>query len=72
MTEMVAGDKSARFDAAVIDELLREALIARAKRLGLDPATIASPGPGALIARTPEGALLRLDVSTYVASDLKR
>lgn len=61
-----------RLDAAVIDQQLREALLARAHRLGLDPASIASPSPGALVARTPDGALLRLDVHTYRAAELDR
>ncbi len=61
-----------RLDADVIDRQLREALTARAERLGLDPASITSPSPGALIARTCDGTLLRLDVSTYAAAELDR
>lgn len=67
-----AAEQATRLDAASIDRQLREALIARAERLGLDPATIASPSPGALVARTVDGTLLRLDVSTYAAADLER
>lgn len=58
--------------AATIDRQLREALIARAERLGLDPATIGSPSPGVLVARTSDGTLLRLDISTYAAAELER
>lgn len=71
MTNVAAKDLE-RLGAATIDRQLREALIARAERLGLDPATIASPGPGALVARTTDGTLLRLDVSTYAAAELER
>lgn len=61
-----------QLDAATIDRQLREALIARAERLGLDPATVESPSPGALVARACDGTLLRLDVSTYAAAELAR
>lgn len=63
---------SAQFDAATIDLQLREALLARAERLGIDPSTIASPSPRTLVARTPDGTLLRLDVSTYGPAELER
>lgn len=65
-------EQATRFDDALIDRQLREALIARAERLGLDRATIDSPSPGALVARAADGSLLRLDVSTYAAADLER
>lgn len=61
-----------RLEVAVIDEQLRQALIARAERLGLDPRTVASPSPGALIARTPDGNLLRLDFRAYPAGEITR
>lgn len=55
-----------------VDHELREALTACAVRMGLDPTTIGSPSPGVIIARSPDGALLRLDVSTCTATDLGR
>lgn len=61
-----------QLDVATIDQQLREALRARAERLGLDPDSIASPSPGALVARTPDGTLLRLDVRTYAPAELER
>ena len=68
----VAGGDAVRLDSAVIDRQLREALAARAGRLGLDPASIASPTPGALIARGVDGSLLRVDFRTYQAGELDR
>ena len=59
-------------DAATIDRLLRDALLARAEQLCLDRASITSPSPGAVVARTASGMLLRLDVSTYAAHELER
>lgn len=59
-------------DAAQIREQLREALIARAERLGLDPGSIRVPSPGALVARQPDGDLLRLDFHVYPAAELGR
>jgi hypothetical protein len=74
--EMQTGDgrSSGRrgIDAAAVDEQLREALAARAARLGLDPASITSPTPGALVVRGLDGAVLRLDYRTYQPSDLTR
>lgn len=67
-----AGGRDAGLDVAAVDGLVREPLAGRAHRLGLDPATIVSPGPGAVIARRPDGTLLRLDVSMYRAADLER
>jgi hypothetical protein len=61
-----------RLDAAVIDLQLREALRDRAERLGLDPASIDSPTSGTLVARTVDGALLRVDFRTYQARELER
>ena len=69
--DVVDGDAVA-LDAAVIDRQLREALAARAGRLGLDPASIASPTPGALIARGVDRSLLRVDFRTYQAGELDR
>lgn len=59
-------------DVAALERQLREALAARAVRLGLDPATIAAPGPGVLTARSADGTLLRLDYRAYAARDLDR
>jgi hypothetical protein len=59
-------------DAAAVDQQLRDALTARAARLGLDPASITSPAPGALVARSFDGAVLRLDYRTYQPTDLSR
>ena len=61
-----------RIDLAEIERLLREALAERAARYGIDRASITSPAPGAVIARTAGGDLLRMDVSAYRASDLNR
>lgn len=72
MTERTARDERRRLDLAVIDDQLRAALTGRAEMLGLDPATITSPSPGALTARASDGALLRLDTSTYALTDLDR
>jgi hypothetical protein len=51
---------------------VREALRAQATRLALDPASISSPSPAAITGRTANGALVRLDVSTYEAAELSR
>jgi hypothetical protein len=59
-------------DLATVDAQLRQALIARAHRLGLDPATVTSPSPGALVARSRDGGLLRVDFRTYSADELGR
>jgi hypothetical protein len=75
MTETPAANPivdMARLDQVVIARQLREALVARAERLGLDPASIAAPSPGALIARADDGTLLRVDFRTYQARDLER
>ena len=69
--DVAAGDP-VRLDVAVIDRQLRAALAARAGRLGLVPASIASPTPGALIARGVDGSLLRVDFRTYQAGELDR
>lgn len=58
-------------DVAAVERQLRGALAARAGRLGLYPATIALPSPGALIARSADGMLLRLDYRTYAPRDLE-
>jgi hypothetical protein len=49
---------------------LRQMLREAAARLALDPATIASPTPVAIIGRTRDGSLLRLDVSSYRPQEL--
>jgi hypothetical protein len=51
---------------------LREAILARAARLGIDPTSVNSPSPHAVVARTYAGDLLRLDVSAYRSADLDR
>ena len=58
-----------RHDDAVV-RAIRELLRARAEQLALDPASINSPSPAAITGRTTDGALLRLDVSTYQAAEL--
>ena len=76
MTDLMAIDgadgDAVALDSAVIDRQLREALAARAGRLGLDPGSIASPTPGALITRGVDGSLLRVDFRTYQAGELDR
>lgn len=59
-------------DVAQIREQLREALIARADRLGLDRDSIRVPSPGALVGRQPNGDLLRLDFHIYPPAELGR
>lgn len=59
-------------DPVEISKELREALLARADRLGLDPASVRSPSPGALIARQHNGDVLRLDIHAYTRSELAR
>jgi hypothetical protein len=61
-----------RLDPAVVDHQLRTALAARAARLGLDPASITSPAPRVLIARSADGTVLRLDYRTYQPHELTR
>jgi hypothetical protein len=56
----------------MLDQTLWEALVARAEQLGLNSATISSPSPSPLVARTSDGTSLRLDVSTYAAHELAR
>jgi hypothetical protein len=56
-------------DPAVVDQQLRAALAAR---LGLDRASIDSPVPGVLIARSADGTVLRLDYRTYQSHELTR
>lgn len=71
---MQGGQEAAKSPATMdeIDSELRAALRARAERLGLDASSIASPSPGALIARGTDGGLLRLDYRTYRAGELER
>jgi hypothetical protein len=51
---------------------VREALREHAARLALDPASITSPTPRAITGRSADGALVRLDVSTYRPAELSR
>jgi hypothetical protein len=51
---------------------VREALREHAARLALDPASITSPSPRAITGRSADGALIRLDVSTYQLAELSR
>ena len=51
---------------------IREVLRARAAQLARDPTSITSPSPASITGRTANGALLRLDVSTYQPADLTR
>lgn len=51
---------------------IRDALRERATQLALDPASIMSPVPAAITARSAGGALIRLDVSSYQAAELTR
>jgi hypothetical protein len=51
---------------------VREALREQATRFALDPASITSPTPAAITGRTADGALVRLDVSTYRPAELSR
>ena len=55
-----------------IAEQLRQALTARAERLGLDPTSIRAIAPGALIARSRDGGLLRMDFREYERDELTR
>jgi hypothetical protein len=66
------GSRPDRLDVGEIDGQLRAALAAHAERLGLDPATIRSPSPGALTARSHDGTLLRIDYHAYPARELER
>ena len=66
------GRPMSTLDDEAIARVLRQALRASAKRLKLDPASVASPAPGAVIARSREDELLRLDVHTYGATELVR
>jgi hypothetical protein len=66
------GPAAPDLDLRVVEVQLREALAARADRLGIDAASISPVGPGAVIARSPSGALLRLDYSAYRPDELSR
>jgi hypothetical protein len=55
-----------------LEQLLCEALRARAERLGLDASSIRTPSPGALTAKRLDGPLLRLDYRTYEPPELSR
>ncbi len=70
--EELAARGSCEAAAVVVEQQLREALVARADRLGLDPASIETPTPGAIIARGVGGELLRLDYRTYRGAELAR
>ena len=41
-----------------------------ADRLELDPESLTSPSPHAITCRTCDGALVRLDISTYTKTEL--
>lgn len=51
---------------------LRDALTVRAHRLDLAVESIHSPSPGAMVARTTNGDLLRLDIAVYASEELAR
>lgn len=51
---------------------IRDMLRAVAPQLALDPASITSPSPTAVIVRTVDGALVRVDVTTYQVAELNR
>lgn len=51
---------------------IRGVLRTRAAQLALDPATIRSPSPTSITARTANGELLRVDVATYRPTELSR
>jgi hypothetical protein len=51
---------------------LRQALINRARELGIDPATVRCPSPHAVTARREDGGLLRLDFASWSAAELSR
>jgi hypothetical protein len=53
-------------------QAIREVLGAWAAQLALDPSSITSPSPAAITARTANGVLLRLDVTTYQSAELSR
>lgn len=55
-----------------IQSALRKALIARARELGIDPATLRCPSPSAITARRNDGSLLRFDFGTWAATELSR
>lgn len=63
---------TAMSDREHIVQRLREALCVAATRLALDPDSVTSPSPFAITARTTGGRLLRLDVSSYAASERYR
>jgi hypothetical protein len=51
---------------------LRNALIARAVELGIDPDTVRYPSPNSITARRDDGSLLRLDFGSWPAAELSR
>jgi hypothetical protein len=63
---------AADLDAASIAALLRTAIRSYATHLALDPASITSSGPRSITARTVSGSLLRVDLTTYSATELTR
>lgn len=62
----------ARIEMADVERELREALAARAARLGLEPGSITSQAPGAVVARTIDGSVVRLDAMLYERAELDR
>ncbi len=57
---------------AQVVEAVREVLARHADELGLDRANIIRLASPAVTARTRDGGLLRLDMSTYEPSELSR
>jgi hypothetical protein len=55
-----------------VTEELSRALRDHAHELRIDPASIRSPSPHAVTARTHDGALFRLDYDTYPETALDR
>jgi hypothetical protein len=53
-------------------DAVSDVLARYAAELGLDPGTVRRLASPAVTARTRDGALLRLDASVYVASELTR
>jgi hypothetical protein len=57
-------------DEDVMIAALTALLRARAEQLALDPASICSPAPHSITARTYGGSLLRVDLSLYSRAEL--
>jgi hypothetical protein len=61
---------AADLDPEKVAAFLRATIRANAARLALDPASITSTTPRSVAARTTNGSLLRVDFSTYAATEL--